>query len=311
MFNGRTLPPRTLPPKSHHGKTQPPGYADVYEDYIECGWTPVPLPAGEKMPPPKGYTGAGRKNPRDRDYDRWAAAEPGGNTAIVMPDDVIGMDVDVYHGADKTLKALYHAHGSLPVTPETTSRDDGSGIGFYRMPPGTVLKSKIPGGIEIIQYHHRYAVVWPSIHPDTKRMYDWWLLDEPTGIPVVTELPRLPDRWVRGLAGRAAAEGTPYDGDTGDWLGGLAGRVPLRVRPKVRRAIRRAELSFGVPGGRYDAMVAAVARLVHLGAEGVPVGDAVEQLGEMYGAAVGGERDAEDEFWRAVEGAVAKFGGQS
>jgi Bifunctional DNA primase/polymerase, N-terminal len=293
-----------------HRRTQATGYADVYEAYLAAGWTPLPLPRGKKSQPLKGYTGHDRKQPRGRDYQRWAA-DPDyhdGNIMLVMPEGVVGIDVDVYKGGDKTLKMLLSRYGSLPLVPASSSRTDGSGISCYRVPPGTMLQSAIKPAIEILQYHHRYAVVWPSIHPEG-RMYRWISLDGPVGIPEVSGLPDLPARWLRGLAGRAAAaEGTPYDGDAADWLDALpAGRLPLRVRLQIRKA----ERSFSIPGSRYDAMVTTVARLVHLGAEGLPVSDGLAQLGDTYCAAVDGERDGEAEFWRAVEGAVAKFGGGS
>ena len=41
---------------SRHRKT-PSGYADVQSDYMAAGWIPLPLPRGQKYPPPRGYTG--------------------------------------------------------------------------------------------------------------------------------------------------------------------------------------------------------------------------------------------------------------
>jgi hypothetical protein len=291
-------------------RTRPEGYADVHQDYRAAEWTPVPLPRGWKKPPPKDVTGdtERRYDPGPADYGRWAAESPDGNVALVMPRTVIGIDVDEYAGGGETRDELTRKHGGLPVTWESTSRADldRSGIALYRVPSGARLVGMIDPGIQIVQYHHRYVVCWPSIHPEG-RMYEWWLGTKPAGIPDVSALPELPGRWLRGLAARAGkSKGRPYDGDVGDWLDALpAGRLPARVRVQLQDA----ERSFSRPGGRYDTMVAAVARLVHLGAEGVPVSDAVIQLGDMYCAAVDGERDGEAEFWRAAEGAVAKFGG--
>jgi hypothetical protein len=55
----------------------------------------------------------------------------------------------------------------------------------------------VPGpGIEIIQHRHRYAVVWPSVHPEG-RPYVWV---GRLGIPGPRHLPMLPERWVDGLS---------------------------------------------------------------------------------------------------------------
>lgn len=308
---------------TNHKRVKLEGYADAYRYYRDAGWTPLPLPHAEKFPPPAGFTGQDRRQPGERDYHQWAAEFPDGNVALVMPEGVIGLDIDAYHGGRKTKKSLYSKYGPIPVTWESTSRDDGSGIGLYKVPPGTRLVSKISGGIEIIQFHHRYACVWPSIHPEG-RLYDWWRVDDPADIPEVYDLPELPDRWVKGLTARASKSegkrytegrtytgGTPYTGDTGDWLADHDGRVPLRVRQQVRAVLRRAERSFSQPGGRYDAMVSSSGRLVHLGAEGAPVAAAIDDLSELYCDAVDGDRIGEEEFWRSVSGAISKFGNKS
>ena len=56
-------------------------------------------------------------------------------------------------------------------------RDDGSGILLYRVPSGvdpTTWPTGAGPSIEIIRHAHRYAVVWPSIHPETGQPYRWY-----------------------------------------------------------------------------------------------------------------------------------------
>jgi Bifunctional DNA primase/polymerase, N-terminal len=55
--------------------------------------------------------------------------------------------------------------------------------------------------IEIIQRHHRYAVVWPSIHPEG-RQYQWFDADGNVidGPPRKADLPELPAMWLEGLS---------------------------------------------------------------------------------------------------------------
>jgi hypothetical protein len=290
-------------------KTQALGYADVYQAYRDAGWTPAPLPRGEKWPPPTGYTGHDRRQPRDRDYARWATEEPDGNVMLVMPEGVIGIDRDNYHGAGTTMKSLHRAHGGLPVTPESTSRDDGSGISFYRVPPGTRLRGAAGQGIEVIQVHHRYAVVWPSIHPEG-RMYRWMTLGEPAvGIPVVSSLPELPAPWLRGLAARAGAAGTPFDGEVEDWLAELRpGPMSYRVAAEVSRATSIIRTGRSC---RHDTMCHSLCALVRLGAQRQRgVVEAIDRLYETFCAALDGERDPEPEFFSALEWAIATSGGR-
>lgn len=89
------------------------GYADVWRDYTDAGWTPTPLPRGKKHPPQPDVTGdpARSYQPYSRDYRKWAREYPDGNVMLVMPEDVVGIDVDVYHGGDETLDKLVRACG--------------------------------------------------------------------------------------------------------------------------------------------------------------------------------------------------------
>ncbi len=281
------------------------GYADVYDRYVNAGWTPLPLPRGQKYPPPAGYTGKSRHYPGYRKYGEWVGAFPDGNVALVMPDGVVGIDIDAYHGGGETFRRLVKRYGPIPPTMYSTSRTDGSGINMYQVPAGTVLVGALSGGIEIIQPHHRYAIAWPSVHPEG-RLYQWHDADGTVGIPSVDGLPELPEPWRKGLTKRTAEHGgSPFDGDVDDWMSQLPDRaLPLMHRARIRDAYRR----FQYPGGRYDAMVSAVARLVNWGAAGLPVADEINNLYNAYVAAVDADRDGESEFFRALEGAIAKFG---
>ena len=140
--------------------------------YLDAGWHPLPLPAGAKHPPPDGLTGAAGVDLTRDDIELhgW----PPGNIGLRMPVDVLGIDADVYRGgAKETMRRLVRKYGQLPTTMVShNGRNDGSGIRFYRVPNGLRFMSGLPG-VDFIQRHHRYAVVWPSIHPDG-RSYGWW-----------------------------------------------------------------------------------------------------------------------------------------
>ena len=179
-------------------------YASAARSYLTAGYSPLPLPPGQKWPPPKGWTGAGAPMADLEQVRRWARSDPAGNIALRLPDDVIGIDLDLYPDSSKdhpavermaAWDALLGQLGPLPESPRATSRDDGiSGIRLYRAPSGWkgagILPAApvceghpLPGGREarpgnpvspgeVIQHHHRYMVAPPSVHP-SGRPYRW------------------------------------------------------------------------------------------------------------------------------------------
>src|SRR5205085_687335 len=181
------------------GVTMPePSLRELTVRYHEGGWCPIELPAGAKAPPLDGRTGYGGS---DMTAAEIAAADWSGNVGLRMPAGVIGVDVDSYHGGDRTLAELFVRCGPLPDTwISHNGRGDGSGIRFYRVPVGLVWVAGL-AGIEVIQRTHRYAVVYPSTHPDG-RQYQW--VDQAegptTGLPAVEDLPELPWPWIGELS---------------------------------------------------------------------------------------------------------------
>src|SRR5690606_7106513 len=151
--------------------------------YWQAGWEGVlPLPPGKKGPPPSGRTGWAGVDPDAAEIEAWVEGPEGaGNIGLRLPEGVYGLDVDAY-GAKSGAEALRNAEavlGPLPPTWCVTSRDDGvSGIRLFRasLPAGRRWKDEPAGhgmGIEAIHLGHRYAVVWPSVHPETGRTYEW------------------------------------------------------------------------------------------------------------------------------------------
>ena len=240
---------------------------------LSKGWNPFPLPAGQKKPPPDGITGYRGRDVTAADVDRWDWT---GNIGLRVPADVIGVDVDSYKGAD--LGALAKAAGvDLPATIWSTSRDDGSGIAFFRVPVGTTLKANPAEAIEIIQTGHRYAVTWPSIHPDTGRMYEWVdessleVLDTP---PDIDDLPELPFQWIEHLF---AVKGPTAQAATPQAVAAFAAQNTTAAAPGRLKGVQAALDAYS--GSRHDTLVEVACWAMREAAAGCyPADDAIRVL---------------------------------
>lgn len=201
-------------------------YAQAYEAYRAAGWPSI-IPVDGKELIVKGVTGRNGRMPEPIDYKKWLLRWADKNAALRFPRSIIGIDVDAYDdkpGAT-TLAELEERWGPLPPTFRSSARvgDRVSGIRFYRVPGEAEVVTEFPG-IEIVQFHHRYAVVWPSIHDKLETQYKWWALDgTPLGrVPQPTEFAELPEAWWDGLraAAPASGQGSPSSGESQSGAGG-------------------------------------------------------------------------------------------
>lgn len=221
------------------------GYQQAVNIYRERGWEgTLPLPPDKKFPPPKGFTGGSNPMPSAEQLQAWMQENPNGNIGLRLPKGVIGLDVDSYGNkpGGASLFELINEFGPLPSTWMSTSRrrlgDSTSGIRLYRVGEDVKFKGNPKPGIEMIQFHHRYAVVWPSWHPQVDAFYEWWGPDgKESDPPSISELPMLPPDWVEGLRARTSEEqrGEAYEDIGPGDLKGVTGYGEL-----VRRYIERA-----------------------------------------------------------------------
>lgn len=260
--------------------------------YYDSGWSPIPLPPKSKFPPADDFTGANGKFVDELMLKRWlsgkAKASAGnlnwvagaGSIALRLPPSILGIDVDMYEGkaGRATFEAAIEAWGELPATWFTSSRVDGSGIRLYRIPEGLAWPGKLPqgGGVELIRWDHRYAVVGPTTHPDTGLSYRWFVEDQsltsggvtggvadPWGLiaeeefPDVDCLPELPTAWVEALtSGKRWEARAAADMDAGDVRLWLSDRFGPEVCSTMERTLKRYLLAVrkaGDDGGSHDA----------------------------------------------------------
>lgn len=282
-------------------------YASAAGNYVQAGWTcviPVPL---EKSPPPEGFTGADGRDTQPSDLEYWAETSPNHSIALRMPDGIIGIDVDDYpkgkvvkHGAAQ-LAEREAQWGPLPATWSSTARggSNGDGPGLSRIMlfqvPARRYVTKLGQDIEVIQRHHRYAVVSPSLHPSVGSTYTWYTPDghRSERMPAPSELAVLPQAWVDGMADGATGQGPAAagHGDGQALLGQLLGddrAACIDTTQAEDEAVRL--LTGALPGSRHDTMTERVYHLILLGAEGHPgTGPALARLEALWDELTAGE----------------------
>jgi hypothetical protein len=296
----------------HDDDPTPGPYQAAAPTYYRAGWPTFPV-TGKAQNIPRGVTGRAGQPIEYATVCDWMVSRPDDNIAIRLTG-VIGIDVDAYTKADgvkrgdETLASAEHLWGPLPPTWRSTSREPGnpSGIRFYRVPKGLEFRTivslpnadgEVTGDIEIIQHSHRYAVVWPSVHPDTGTTYRWYNPDGQVslGVPDVLELPVLPDRWVAELTlirlevdERPAAPVTAQLAIPADW------------HPKVTEHYQDGAAAVSGPAGsRHDNTLVVVGQLARDESRGRPgATTALGMLRERFVAAIGTDttRDPAREF---------------
>lgn len=289
-------------------------YGDHATNYHTAGWAPLPLPPHAKKHPPNGYTGNQGTWPSYADVYAWTEQHPDGNIALRLPPHIIGIDVDAYDdkAGGLVLAQLETTHGPLPATWRSTSRDDGtSGIRFYQIPTGLRWPSILGPGIEVIRHAHRYAVAWPSIHPDTDRPYRWITPDGTTtlhDIPHPDNLPHLPTAWVTHFTGGELAtdhnRANLNTNQANDWLTAREHHGPCRGMESLTT---KAITNLATAGSRHDHTLAETNRLIWTAGIGhTGITTALTRLRTAFKAAATDRtnEEADAEWDRMVTGAI-------
>lgn len=273
-------------------------------DYIMSGWTPLPLPSGEKFPPPKGYTGGNAiEATEDIMLGEWLVK--GGNIAVKLPCNLIGLDIDGVGGYSNFI-ALQEHLGALPITYIVTNHDnieDGF-TAFFEVPANTVFKGGAAPKIDVIQASHRYQTAPPSIHP-AQRVYEWRQWGSRQALPFIPEITSfepLPVKWLEFLNKPARVFSENIETGGNNVFPGNCAMMNKIVATHIAKLSDR-----NVPGGRHDKLVVAVWAIVcelHKGHSG---DRALEEYRKHWVAKfTPGERDTAAEFAAAVSSAQSK-----
>lgn len=300
-------------------------YAHAAREYTDKGWPVLPAKINSKSGIPWGYTGGPDtklKKLTPRIIERWMTTgfkiEKGclvaNNLVASLPDGVIAIDVDnywkkpsgggdaVWHDGKATLDALEGRLGKLPDTATSTNRsDDVSGHRFYRVPLGRAWPSNLGSGIDILHQHYRYAVLWPSMHPDgvdtnadgteaidEARRYHW----VGGSIPRVSELAELPAAWVEEFdEGPVAERGTGKSKMVSDKVANIW-REQLPDEAMCAESGSALELALSRLSNRHDTMKSAVLHLVIAQAQGHRgIKHALSEFEDVFEAETFGEED--------------------
>jgi hypothetical protein len=186
----------------------PGAFGLVADDYLRAGYLPVPV-AGKilQVKDATGYDGV----VTPEKVQQWKMTFATADTALRL-EGCLGIDVD--HRDDKygafQLQELEEELGPLPPTFSITSRgvDSRSRTYLFSVEQDCPRRSKAAKDIEIVHKFHRYAVTFPTIHPDTGQQYEWYSPEGEvlrTWLPTPSELPALPKAWDNYLQSRASS----------------------------------------------------------------------------------------------------------
>lgn len=208
-----------------------------FSPLMRAGWPVAPLV--DKVLKATGVTGKNGVPATVDEVKRWAKVWPTANPAIVMPRNVIGLDVDNdSHGEGvdglKAIEAFEEKFGPLPETGHIFHGylEDGSpspyGTYLYRVPDSMVEAgvytpeywepAKCPDtlegvvgvkGVDIIKWWHRYNVAPGAVH-SSGEVYEFTPSPVPgtPWLPSPSDLPELTPRQVKGLLKKRKARQT-------------------------------------------------------------------------------------------------------
>ena len=280
-------------------------YANDAPIYLARGWHPIPLPPGQKAPPPTGYTGKCAIPVTYELVGVWCAEKPNHNPAVALHDEqpysVLAIDCDNYANgshaagtAEATLAGKADSAGCpWPPTYYLAHRDDGSRKLFYRVPGGLAWVSDIGPGVQVIRPGHRYANA--GVNPRTGKCERWYgpngaALDLP---PYVDQLPLLPAE-LQAIVGQGSARPAtplaPPEIADAFWEALPNGDIDPVMQADLDTALDA--LDSAEAGCRHDAVLALQKMLLRAaegGAEGID--PAMRRLREGYVGAVAADRD--------------------
>jgi hypothetical protein len=286
--------------------------------YRSIGWTgTIPVTRrGTKAPLAKGITGHAGVDATDEELLALISEFPTANIGIRLPWNIIGIDVDAYdgrRGSETLIRKAEQLDCPLPTTWRSTAREDGvSGIYLFRArrEPKQVWVTDfgVGSGIEVAQFHHRFATVPPSIHNMLGEQYRWWRGPNLASPPRPEELPELPDVWNEHILSRreyVVRTGADLPEVT-EWFARVSvGSMCRFMSVETEREAGKLRVASAL-GGLHDTLVVAVTHLCLCAAEGHRGLSQALNIIEYNFTQAGRRRNLRSEWNGAVNTAMAK-----
>lgn len=225
-------------------------------EYASRGWPVFPL--GGKRPRTEHGCKDATTDPST--IEAWWQKFPGANIGIATgrQSGLVVLDVDGDRG-ESYLEELQRRFGPLPTTLEARTRPGRRHL-YFAYPDSAVVRnseSKIGEDIDV-RGEGGYAVAPPSIHPETRRPYEW------SNAEPVVRLPKwLLDSMTRGKTRARDSSIVIPEGTRNSSLAKIAGwlrRVGLNA-DEIELRLHEANLQRCVPS-LSDAEVSAIARSI-------------------------------------------------
>lgn len=224
-------------------------YGRSAQVYWKKAWHPFPV-KGKHEAIPKGITGMDAKDPGWAQIQDWIEKRPFSNVAV-RASGWVSIDVDGPEGV-AALEMAKAQLGDLPETWMSTSWGPGADRYqlFFRIPVGYSarlgegkFRKRFGEHVDIIHKGHRYSIVAPSVHPDTKNVYAWYKPDGTPGgkvLPDRMSLPMLPQPWLDFLEYQPGGEGgSAAVGLEADWYDDAPAEVHGWTRTAARAEVDR------------------------------------------------------------------------
>jgi hypothetical protein len=153
-------------------------------DYLEKGWSVIPIEPRGKKPLVDWKPFQTRRPPKD-ELREWFRRDANVGIVTGSVSGLIVLDIDPRHGGDATLQGLVNKYGDLPVT--VGSKTGGGGRHIFLAHPGKGIKiaskaAVLGPGIDI-RADGGYVVAPPSLHA-SGNAYEWEPQRSPNDVKV-------------------------------------------------------------------------------------------------------------------------------
>jgi hypothetical protein len=175
---GNVLEPGTVPSMMNQAS----------HDYLERGWSIIPIRPEDKQPLIR-WEEFQHRHPTEAEVQGWFSEWPTAGVGIVTGSisGLVVIDIDVRHGGDVALARLEQEHGHLPATLECCT--GGGGCHLYFAHPGGLIRNKVGLGPGIdLRGDGGYVVAPPSLHASGRR-YAWVESRDPRSRAVASPVP--------------------------------------------------------------------------------------------------------------------------